>query len=103
MKKLLPLLLTILTTTTFAAEPPADWIAAGEKRRDQIPLGGDFKPDRKVPAFVAVGHGGGALTAGRYLRMKDETPMANLFVTTALHAGTKLDRFGDSTGALALG
>jgi photosystem II stability/assembly factor-like uncharacterized protein len=57
MKKLLPLLLTILTTTTFAAEPPADWVAAGERRRDQIPLGGDFKPDPKVPAFVAVGHG----------------------------------------------
>jgi hypothetical protein len=29
--------------------------------------------------------------------------MANLFVTTAHLAGTKLDRFGDSTGALALG
>ena len=85
MKKLLPLLLAILTPTAFAAEPPADWVAAGERRRDQIPLGGDFKPDPKVPAFVAVGHGGGALTGGCYLRLKEETPMANLFVTTDQH------------------
>ncbi len=48
-------------------------------------------------------HAGGALTGGRYLRLKEETPMANLSVTTAQLAGTKLDRFGDSTGALALG
>jgi hypothetical protein len=39
--------------TVFAAEDPA-----GEKRREEIPLGGDFKPDPKVPAFVVVGHGG---------------------------------------------
>jgi len=43
------------------------------------------------------------ITSGRYLRMKDETPTANLFVPTAYLAGTKLDRFGDSTGVLALG
>lgn len=49
--------LALLTTTSFAAEPPAEWVAAGEKRRDQIPLGGDFRPDPKVPVFVAVGHG----------------------------------------------
>jgi len=35
--------------------------------------------------------------------MKDETPMANLFFTTAQLAGTKLDRFGDSTSALTFG
>ncbi len=57
MNRILPSLLALLATPLFAAEPPADWIAAGEKRRDQIPLGGDFKPDPKAPAFVAVGHG----------------------------------------------
>ncbi len=52
------LLASLTTTLAFAADdPPADWIAAGEKRRDEIPLGGDFKPQAKVPAFVAVGHG----------------------------------------------
>ncbi|MFM7607160.1 MAG: DUF1552 domain-containing protein [Prosthecobacter sp.] len=55
-----------------------------------------------LPCVVA-GHAGGVLPGGRYLRMKDETPMANLFVTTAQLAGTKLARFGDSTGALTLG
>ncbi len=61
MTRLIPALsalLAILTATSFAIEPPpADWVAAGDKRRDAIPLGGDFKPDAKVPAFVAVGHG----------------------------------------------
>ncbi|MGZ0168920.1 MAG: hypothetical protein ACKVHE_05155 [Planctomycetales bacterium] len=40
-----------------AAEPPAGFVQAGEQRRKEIPLGGDFKPDPKVPVFVAVGHG----------------------------------------------
>jgi photosystem II stability/assembly factor-like uncharacterized protein len=56
---LIPLLLAFLCSLSFAvdAPPSADWIAAGEKRRDEIPLGGDFKPQPKVAAFVAVGHG----------------------------------------------
>jgi len=60
MPRILPLLFTLLTTTSFAAEivkPPQEWIDAGEKRRDQIPLGGNFKPDPKVPVFVAIGAG----------------------------------------------
>ena len=66
-------------------------------------MGDGRKHDHGDLPCVVAGHAGGALTGGRYLRMKDETPMANLFVTTARLAGTKLDRFGDSTGALALG
>jgi hypothetical protein len=66
-------------------------------------MGDGRKHDHGDLPCVVAGHAGGALTGGRYLRMKDETPMANLFVTTAHLAGTKLDRFGDSTGALALG
>ena len=66
-------------------------------------MGDGRKHDHGDLPCVVAGHAGGALTGGRYLRMKDETPMANLFVTTAQLAGTKLDRFGDSTGALALG
>ena len=45
-----------LGSQLLAAPPPPD--APGEKRRAEIPLGGDFKPDPKVPAFVVVGHGG---------------------------------------------
>ena len=66
-------------------------------------MGDGRKHDHGDLPCVVAGHAGGALTGGRYLRMKDETPMANLFVTTAQLAGTKLDRFGDSTGALTLG
>jgi hypothetical protein len=66
-------------------------------------MGDGRKHDHGDLPCVVAGHAGGALTGGRYLRMKDETPMANLFVTTAHLAGTKLARFGDSTGALTLG
>lgn len=57
MPRLLLLFLALATTTSIAAEPPAEWVAAGEKRRADIPLGGDFKPDPKAPVLVAVGHG----------------------------------------------
>lgn len=54
------LLLTLFLTSTLsviAEAPPEDWVAQGEKRRAEIPLGGDFNPDPKLPVFVAVGHG----------------------------------------------
>ena len=41
-----------------AADVPPEVLAAAMKRRNEIPLGGDFKPDPQRPAFVAVGHGG---------------------------------------------
>lgn len=52
-------LVIFFTSLALAADqpPPKEWIAAGEKRRDEIPLGGDFKPQAKVPVFVAIGHG----------------------------------------------
>jgi photosystem II stability/assembly factor-like uncharacterized protein len=53
--KSLPLILSfvILSFTAFAAEEsPED-----AKIRASIPLGGDFKPNPKVGAFVVVGHG----------------------------------------------
>ena len=56
MNRIFALVVTLFATTGLAAEP-AEWVDAGEKRRDQIPLGGDFKPDPKVPVLVAVGHG----------------------------------------------
>jgi photosystem II stability/assembly factor-like uncharacterized protein len=54
----LPLLASLVVTLSIsAAESPAS-IAAGEKKLAEIALGGDFKPDPEVPAFVVVGHGG---------------------------------------------
>ena len=42
----------------FAADLPTEFVEAALRRRQEIPLGGDFKPDPKSPVFVAVGHGG---------------------------------------------
>lgn len=50
-------LLILFTTAAFAAESP-EAVAAAEKRREEIPLGGDFSPNPKVPTFVVIGHGG---------------------------------------------
>ncbi len=41
-----------------ADDLPPEFIAGEKAARDRIPLGGDFRPDPKQPAFVAVGHGG---------------------------------------------
>ncbi len=43
---------------TAADREPPEFVAAAEKARAAIPLGGDFRPDPKQPVFVAVGHGG---------------------------------------------
>ncbi len=52
-----------------------------------------------LPALLA-GHGGGALTPGRYVQHPD-VPMSNLFLSLADRLGvTGLERFGDSTGRL---
>lgn len=48
----------ILAVAPLIAAESTDALAAAEKKREEIPLGGDFKPDPKVPAFVVVGHGG---------------------------------------------
>lgn len=49
--------LLLLSLSMSAADSPAS-AAAGEEKFAGIPLGGDFQPDPKVPAFVVVGHGG---------------------------------------------
>lgn len=47
----------LLAPVLWADKPPAAFVEAGEKRRAEIPLGGDFQPNPKQPVFVAVGHG----------------------------------------------
>lgn len=47
-----------LAPLSQAADEPPEFAAAAMKRRSEIPLGGDFKPDPSSPVFVAVGHGG---------------------------------------------
>ena len=51
-----------------------------------------------LPVILA-GHGGGKLTAGRFLKVPQQ-PMSNLFVSMLNHFGVALDHFGDSNGRL---
>jgi hypothetical protein len=50
--------------------------------------------------IVLAGSAGGQIPTGRCLRMKDETPMANLFMSMLDVMGTPVDSIGDSTGRL---
>jgi hypothetical protein len=54
--------LASLSPPARAAESPGA-VAAGEKRREELPLGGDFRPRPEIPAFVVVGHGGRILVS----------------------------------------
>jgi hypothetical protein len=62
MRRLILSIFACLSCANLAAESPAD-IATGEKLREEIPLGGDLKPNPKVPTFVVCGHGGRILTS----------------------------------------
>ena len=50
--------------------------------------------------IVLAGQGGGAANPGRHLKLKDSTPMTNLYVAMLNRAGVKAERVGDSTGVL---
>lgn len=50
--------------------------------------------------IVVAGKARGAVSSGRRIRLVEETPMTNLFVTTAQLAGVEIEQFGDSTGGL---
>jgi hypothetical protein len=52
-----------------------------------------------LPTVVA-GRGRGTLRPGRHVHLKDETPIANLFVSMFDKMGVPVESFGDSTGRL---
>src|SRR5213078_3614066 len=52
-----------------------------------------------LPILLA-GKGGGTIKAGRHLRVRRETPLANLYVSMLERVGVKVASFGDSTGSL---
>jgi hypothetical protein len=47
---------------------------------------------------VLAGHGGGALTAGRHVKLGKDTPMSNLYVSMLDTMGAPVEKFGDSSG-----
>jgi hypothetical protein len=57
---------------------------------------------KRCPLFLA-GHAGGQLKGNVHLSMPEGTPMANVFLTLLHRLGVdNIERFGDSTGELAL-
>ncbi len=60
-------------------------------------------PDRHnhddLPVILAGG-GGGTLKKGRHLRLREATPMCNLYLSMMDRMGVKTANFGDSTGKL---
>jgi hypothetical protein len=52
--------------------------------------------------ILLVGKGGGTVEAGRYLKFPRETPLMNLYLSIFDRYGAATERFGDSTGKLAI-
>lgn len=53
-----------------------------------------------LPALV-VGGGAGKLRGGQHIQFAERTPLANLLLTVVQKAGVPIEKFGDSTGAIA--
>jgi hypothetical protein len=49
---------------------------------------------------VLAGGGGGTLRPGRHVKLRESTPMTNLYVAMLRRAGATVDAIGDSTGEL---
>ena len=65
------------------------------------PMGdGNVHNHKRVPVFLA-GHGGG-LQGNLHVRCADSTPMANIYLTLLHKLGVNVERFGDSTGEVAI-
>jgi CRISPR/Cas system CSM-associated protein Csm4 (group 5 of RAMP superfamily) len=60
---------------------------------------GDKHNHDNLPVLLA-GRAGGAWTPGRHIKLEQETPLCNLYVSMLHTLGVKAERFGDSTGAL---
>lgn len=100
MKNILYFLFFLTAGIADAADSPD--VAAAENRREAIPLGGDFKPNPQVPAFIVVGHG------GRILLSKDdgETWNQTFFgYPAADHSvwSTRTCTYGDGLFVVAIG
>lgn len=61
---------------------------------------GDRHNNENLPVIVA-GQGGGTIDTGRHLRVPEETPMCNLFMSMLDRFGTPVNFIGDSTGRLS--
>jgi hypothetical protein len=66
------------------------------------PMGdGNVHNHKRVPVFLA-GHGGGTLKGNLHVRCADSTPMANIYLSVLHKLGVNVEKFGDSTGEVAI-
>lgn len=56
---------------------------------------------KDLPLFLVAGRATG-IEGGRHVRLPENTPIANLYLTLLDKVGVHLDRFGDSTGRVDL-
>jgi hypothetical protein len=54
-----------------------------------------------LPVILA-GRGGGTITTGRHVRVREKTPMTNLYLSMLDRLGVQAERVGDSTGKLEI-
>jgi hypothetical protein len=54
-----------------------------------------------LPILLA-GRGGNTIQSGRYLKLPNETPLNNLYVSMAERMGAAIEKHGDSKGKLDL-
>jgi hypothetical protein len=60
---------------------------------------GNMHNHDELPVVLA-GSGGGTITPGRHVQLKESTPMTNLYVAMLDRMGVQAERVGDSTGTL---
>ncbi len=66
------------------------------------PMGdGNVHNHKRVPVFLA-GHANGTIKGNLHVRCADSTPMANILLTMMQKLGIKAEKFGDSTGVIAI-
>jgi hypothetical protein len=63
---------------------------------------GNRHEPRNVPTVLA-GQGGGTVKTGRHLEFDKDTPLCNLWVAMLDRVGAPVEKFADSSGALAIG
>ena len=54
---------------------------------------------KNLPVFV-IGHGGGRMRHGQYVKYPAGTPLANVHLTVMQQAGVAIEKFANSTGSL---
>ena len=66
------------------------------------PMGDSNVHNHKRVPLVLLGHANGQLKGNLHVRTPDGTPTANVLLTILHKLGVNVDKFGDSTGDIAI-